>query len=110
MPRTIPLTEPGIRTTPPSEDVYGRPDRDTLIEHGYILVVHAHAAVTHRIAGRCFFVRAMDQVAIPDLELVRAKDRGNLALRRAEWRDEDLLIEDHLGARREWPEVAELVH
>jgi hypothetical protein len=68
--------------------------------------------VTHRIADGVFIedVRAMDQVAVAEIELVRPERIRHAPLRRAERRHEDPAVEYDLGARLERPEVAEVVH
>src|SRR5690606_26594243 len=90
------------------EDVDRGSDRYQPVEQLQVVIVHAHAAVTHGVTDGALVVemRAVDQVAVAGIQLVGTERVRYRPLRRAERWHEDLAVEDDLVARRERPEVA----
>src|SRR5689334_21720803 len=73
-----------------SVDVDGRPHRHHVVEPGDVLVSQPDAAVAHRVADAGRRVRAVDPVAVSQVEAMRAEDSLVLALIGAEGRDDDV--------------------
>src|SRR5689334_9231087 len=91
------------------EDINRRADRDALVELKDILIEHADAAVAHGVADRSLFIRAVNQIAVADLELPGAEHIRDLPLIRAHRRNEDLAVKDDFDTRAERPEIADRV-
>src|SRR5690242_13671018 len=73
-----------------SVDVDRRPDRHHVVERPDVLVPEPYAPMAHGVADAGRGVRAVDAVAVSQVEPVRAEDALVLALVGAEGRDHDV--------------------
>src|SRR5262245_25405905 len=80
------------------------------VKHGHILIVHAYTPVTHGLPNRGFLVGPVNQIAISDLELVRAQHVRYPPLRATDWWYDDFAFQHDVSARSERPIVAELIY